>query len=419
MSAGPTDKPLAAVIAAGRSGSRDEFFFTVVNRSIAACRYDRASLWRLSPKPAILAVSGGAVPDPRSAFAAGWADILSRVKDPERSQILAAPEASAVWTPLRDGCGVVYERWEGATFSDADQAALEQLAEGYRIAWDAAGQQPATSGGKRKRLAWLAAAAAVLLCLMLIRVPLRVVADCEITARNPHLVAAPMDGIIEEVLVTPGQRVEAGEGLARYDSTLMEEELKISRRQVAVVEAELAGARARGFAETRFRGQTALLEARLEQELARLEALEVRFSRRVVTAGIGGMVQLDNARAWRGRPVATGQAILWLVDPADTGVTLWLPQDDRIDFDLSRPVTVHLSALGGESRAARHTSVSSFAQPAPEGGYAFPAEAEWLTQDDQPPLGLRGSASIYGEKTSLGYWLFRRPLAWLRRWVGV
>ncbi len=420
MTSAAPDKALAAVIAAGNAGSRGEFFFTLVNRSVTVCRYDRATLWQLSPKPEILAVSGSDDVDSRSSFVDAWSNILKSVKAPDVCQILSDQTLahSAVWLPLRESCGMVLERWDGAAFSNADVMVLEQLAAGYQTVWDSAGKERTKKAGKGK-LYRLAALVAVVLCLVFIRVPLRVVANCEVTARNPHLVAAPMDGVIDEILVAPGQRVEAGAALARYDSTLMEEELKISRRQVAVVEAELASARARGFSDARYRGQTAILEARLEQELARLEALEIRFSRRVVTAGTGGMVQLDNARAWRGRPVSTGQAILWLVDPEDTGVMLWLPQDDRVDFDLSRPVSVHLDAFGGESRQARLLYVSSFAQPTPGGGYAFPAEAEWLSATDQPPLGLQGSALVYGEEASLGYWLFRRPMAWLRRWLGI
>jgi hypothetical protein len=110
---------------------------------------------------------------------------------------------------------------------------------------------------------------------------------------------------------------------------------------------------------------------------------------------------------------------MWLVDPDDTRLAIWLPQDDRIDFDPARPVGIHLTAIGGEARTARLTYVSSFSQPTPDGVYAFPAEAEWLDGAKPPPLGLRGTASIYGEEVTLGYWLMRRPLAWARRWLGV
>ena len=433
MSAGAPDK-LDLILLAGRARGRDELFFTIVNRTVAACRYDRASLWTAGRRPVLLAVSGNEPADSKASFSVEWSGALRRLKKRAAGGVLNADSfadakfwpalsaktsgLSAVWQPVPGrNAGILFERWGGEVFSPADAEELSRMASAYAMVWKA--PRRINAGRIGKTVIWIVLLAAMATAMAVVRLPLRVVANCEVTARTPRLISAPMDGVIDEVLVAPGQRVKAGDRIALYDSRLMEEELKISRRQVAVVEAELASARARGFSEARFRGDTALLEACLEQEMARLEALEVRFSRRVVTAPIDGMVQLDDARAWRGKPVSTGQAILWLVDPEDTRVTLWLPQDDRIDFDMSRPVSIHLHAMGGETREADLTYISTFAQATPDGGYAFPAEAEWRGKDRSPPLGLRGSASIYGEETSLGYWLFRRPMAWVRRWLGV
>lgn len=423
--------PLAPVLEAGRADSVDAFVFVALNRSVEAVPYDRASLWRCLRRPETAAVSGAAVLDADSAFARGWAAALAALKpgaagllddtafstpDAYRAKAAETGGVSALWLPVpgRDDA-FLFERWGDRAFTPAEAAALGDLVAAYALAW------PGKTRGKRRtgRLVFWGAFAAIVAAMFLVRLPLRVVAPCEVTPRTPHLVAAPMNGIIDEIAVQPGQTVAAGEVLARYDARLMEDELAVSRRQVAVVEAELASARARGFNESRYRGEIALLEARLEQENARQAALEARYGLRLVTAGRGGVVQLDDARAWRGRPVSTGQAIMWLVEPDDSRVSLWLPQDDRIDLDLSRPIHIHLHALGGAARRARLTYVSSFAQPGADGVYAFPAEAEWLDDLPPPPLGLRGTASLYGEETSLGSWLFRRPLAWLRRQLGI
>ncbi len=434
MSGAASDVSLDLLLRAGQARDRDEWLFHIVNRSVEQTPYDRASVWTTRGAAKLLAISGNAVPDPRSPYAASWSALLSRLTHPADPGLLAPerfadPAAfltmaettgglSALWRPLPEsGLGVLFERWGGTPFAAADADALCRLVEGYGLV----GRQRRRRSPRRwlRVLLRLCLLAAVVAALALVRVPLRVVAGCEVVARNPRLVAAPLDGVIDEVAAKPGQTVALGDALAVYDSRMMEEELKISRRQVEVARAELASARARGFADARYRGETALLEARLEQELARLEALEVRFSQRLVAAPEAGMVQLDDARAWRGRPVATGQAILWLVNPADSRVKVMLPQDDRIDFDASRPISVHLHALGSETRTARLTYVSSFAQTGPEGVAYFPAEAEWENGGAPPPLGLRGTASIYGRDVSLGYWLFRRPLSWARRWLGV
>lgn len=427
-----TDPALDILVAAGESKSRGEWLFHIVNRTAKAVLYDRATAWDMRGRPALLAVSGNSVPDPRSPFASAWGNLLRSLqrnepgilspKDfPDEAEYRRMADTTgglaAVLCPVPgQRVAVLFERWGNSSFAPGEAETLSRLAKGYGMVRSPK-RVPARS---RRRILWPAVLAAACLALVFIRVPLRIAADCEVAPRDPRLVSAPMDGVIEEILVAPGAAVKKGDRLAVYDARLMEEELKISNRQVSVAEAELAAARARGFSDARYRGEVALLEARLEQELARRDALRVRHARRVITAPADGMVQLDDARAWRGRPVSTGQAVLWIVTPSDSRVKLWLPQNDRIDFDPSRPVAVHLHALGGEGRAARLTYVSAFAQPDSAGGYSFPAEADWADNSlEPPPLGLWGTASIYGEEASLGYWLFRRPLAWARRWLGV
>lgn len=325
----------------------------------------------------------------------------------------------AVWLPLPDtGQGICFERWGGADFTDGEIDALRALCAGYALTWRAFGGRGFRRSPRRRLAGWLIFFVLLAAALYGIRVPLRVMAGCEVTARSPVLIAAPMDGVIEEVTVRPGQEVGKGDVLALYNPRLMEEELRLARRRVAVVEAELASARARGFSEQRYRSEVSLLEARLEQEQARLEGAETRMAMLRVVAPEAGVVQMDDARAWRGKPVATGQAVMWLVNARDSRVSLWLPQDDRIEFDPARPVYVYLQALGGEPLRARLTHVSTFAQLSPEGVYAFPAEADWLDEGEPPPLGLRGTASLTGGEARLGYWLFRRPLAAIRLWLG-
>jgi hypothetical protein len=44
--------------------------------------------------------------------------------------------------------------------------------------------------------------------------------------------------------------------------------------------------------------------------------------------------------------------------------------------------------------------------------------AQWDSLEDAPILGLKGSAKVYGDKTVLGLYLLRRPMAVIRQWIG-
>jgi hypothetical protein len=49
----------------------------------------------------------------------------------------------------------------------------------------------------------------------------------------------------------------------------------------------------------------------------------------------------------------------------------------------------------------------------------FEAEAEWVNVDKPPRLGLKGSVVLYGEKVSFFYYLMRKPLGFVRKWIGI
>lgn len=53
-----------------------------------------------------------------------------------------------------------------------------------------------------------------------------------------------------------------------------------------------------------------------------------------------------------------------------------------------------------------------------DGQYAFELKAQMDAEQGSPTMGLKGMAKIYGERTSLIYYLLRRPLSHLRMWWG-
>jgi hypothetical protein len=127
----------------------------------------------------------------------------------------------------------------------------------------------------------------------------------------------------------------------------------------------------------------------------------------------------SDPHAWRGRPVQVGERILQIVDPEQTKVRIWLPGDDKIAFDRSRSLRVILAADPRRSRSADLEFVANHSELSPQQIPSFRAEAEWQGPQAGLQLGLEGSAVLYGENVCLGYWIARRPLAAIRRWLGV
>jgi hypothetical protein len=56
---------------------------------------------------------------------------------------------------------------------------------------------------------------------------------------------------------------------------------------------------------------------------------------------------------------------------------------------------------------------------APDGTLAYVIRAQLKEGQGLPRIGLRGTAKIYAGQVTLGYYLLRKPLAFMRRSLGI
>lgn len=429
---------------AGLSESRQQLIFRMLNRTIAYCRYDRAVLWSLSGRrPRLLGVSGSSDVNPQSPLVSEWGRIVAAL--PNRDAVTVVdPTAlrgqsdawealarrtnglSVIWLPIAvDGRRVAalwLERWGGSRFAPGEATRLEALALAYGIAWRS------VTRGSRRTLGELAARRRVFVALTMlllaaalffIRLPLRIVAPCEVVPNDPVAVTAPLNGVIDEIPVLPGRSIEAGELLAAYDKRVTLEEMKVARQQVQIIKSDLQRARVQAFEDPAARAEIALLENRLAQEEIRLHMAQQRVDRLEVRAPVGGTLMFADPHEWRGRPVQVGERLMLIVDPAHTKLRIWLPEHDNIQFDPSRSLTVVLGSDPSGSRKAALRFLANHSQVNSDGLTCFRAEADWVDPAPDVKMGLKGTAILYGDEVPLGYWLVRRPLAAVRRLAGI
>ncbi|MBI4617121.1 MAG: HlyD family efflux transporter periplasmic adaptor subunit [Planctomycetes bacterium] len=428
-------------VSAMRSPTRQALLFRVLNDTIQLLRYERASFWLFQRgRPFLLGVSGQVEVKRGSDLEVAWTNLVRAIgpgPDPRplpapvegpavkdwRTVDLGRTEFRALWVPLPVQRGAGVGLWldrTGADWTEAEMRVLQALASGLAAAWDklgGAGRMP-----RRRRVGallligvLLAGAAHVLFQR---EVPLRVVAPCRVTPLDPYLVTAPLGEVIEEVIVEPGQRVETGEPLFRYDPRARVEELEVARRQVAILTSQVDRARvlaARGEANA---GDLETLENRLAQEKARLALAEDAVARLVVRAPVAGVVQMGSPHEWRGKPVQIGERVLVLVDPEQTQVRIWLPVADNVPGLDERDVEVHLHAAPRDTLTARIVYLANDTSESPEGVSSYVADAAWIDGGDPPALGLSGTAVLFGREVTVAEWIFRKPLVRVRAFLG-
>lgn len=426
------------------SQNRQELSFRLLNRTIKLVAYDRAVLWDFGGrKPRCLGVSGHSKLEGHSEQVRRWLDLVRVMNQRAEHQVLTEesfpPQATEAWRVLaaqnggsavmwlpilEDGrllAGLWLERWNGRGWAMAELKLTASLAVSYAAAWRAHHRAPRWGLLARRlmRPNRLGLAALAMLVLSLLwQVPLRVVAPCEVVPKDPWVVTAPVNGVIAEVAVQPGQEVNPGDVLFSYDKRTALEDLKVARQQVEIIRSGLNRAKLQAFVDPKSRAEVGLLEHRLEQEETRLQMAQYTVSKLEVSAETKGRVVLDDPHRWRGRPVVLGETVLMIVNPQSNKVRIWLPETDNVDFDRDHPLKVVLNAFPEREHQASLTYVAQNVVTNPEGVASVLAEAQWQTEQPQMRIGLKGMAVLYGRRVPLAYWLLRKPLANTRNFLG-
>ncbi|MBY5926032.1 MULTISPECIES: HlyD family efflux transporter periplasmic adaptor subunit [unclassified Halomonas] len=454
MSASETPRPasLPALVLALRdramtAATRTELAFSIANDSYPLLRFRQALVVerRSASKVQVHCVSGLATPKERTPFL-NWVETLGVWLDqhysPSEARLLlreqldlppSLAEGWAQWWPEvlwlvplsptdpATSRGPAGRAWALFLLEQAPPEPLRPqlagLAHSWRYCWQALAPRRRALRLPRRRLWWLVLLAVVAILLLPVR--LSALAPAEIISLDSTAITSPLDGVVADMLVEPNQAVDAGTPLLRLDRSELESRAEVLKRQLDVARAELDAAgnlafddRSRLADMTRLRGQQA-------QRQAELTAIEARLERTLVVAPAAGVAVYSDRDDWEGRPVTTGERILRLADPAQPAVEIQLAAADAIALAPGAEVTVFLSAQPLTPLKATLTRTSYATQPDADGIDAYRLLARLDDADTTPArLGLHGTAKVYGERVSLGYYLLRRPLATLRAWTG-
>jgi len=335
----------------------------------------------------------------------------------EQADWQALSAAGVFWLPLLDRRGAAFGGlWlaREQPWSEAEQALLAQLSDGYSHAWLAL--QPA----KPWRLRWprrrmLALAAGVLLLLLL---PVRqsVLAPAEVVPIGGRVVAAPLDGVIAEFQIRPNQAVRSGDLLLRFDATTLKAQADVAERTLGVAEAELKANAQRAFADAESSARIDLLAARVEQKRAERDYARELLARAEVRAERDGIAVFADAERWTGKPVQTGERLMEIADPSRAELRIELAVGDAIGLEPGAEVALFLDSDPLNRHSARLERAAYEAQISPAGQLVYRLDASFA--EAPPRIGLRGTAKLFGRSVPLGLYLLRRPLAALRQGVG-
>ncbi len=330
------------------------------------------------------------------------------------------PYSQLYWQPLlgKDGAafgGLLFAREEPLREGEKYRAA--------RVAETAAHSWLALSGGKPVRRLpvidstkkkWIAAAIAVIL---LFPVRLTALAPAEVVAERPYIVAAPFSGRIASIEVMPNAPVKAGQVLLRFDDVRLENELELAEEKLAVARSRLERSTSSAFGEKDETSDIAIMRAEVEVAQAEYDYAKELAGQSAITAQRDGMALFSDRRDWEGRVVNVGDPIMQVVNPDQVMLRIDLPAAEQMSLEKGGKVKMWLDSQPLWAVDATLETASYQARQTPEGVLAFALTAK--LDGDNPRIGSRGTAQVYGRWVPFVYSLLRRPIAALRQFVGL
>lgn len=420
-----------------------EVAFRAVNDSSQVLRFDQAVLWRtdIFARPMVAAASGLADVSTDSPYQQWLVRLVQAIlTDPfDSARVLESaelPEAvradGAEWCPehlvhcpMRGPTGtplggILFFR--NQPFSEAELAAAEWVSRsaGYGL-WAWRSERHRARGWLIKRMNWKVAAvlAVALALVMLVPVPLSALAPAEITPLRPIPITSPLDGVVKEIVVKPNQIVKADEVVAILDDTPLRNRLELATKALDIARADLQRAQFKSFTDDASRLELQVLGARVQEKSAEANYLTELLGKSKLTAPQGGVAVFSSQDDWRGRPVQVGERVMLIADPSLIDVTIYMPPDDAVELEPGGRVELLLHVNPLSPLDAQIERASYEATPAPDGTLAYLVRARLLPGQGLPRIGLRGTAKVYAERVSLGYYLLRKPLAFVRRSLGI
>jgi multidrug resistance efflux pump len=232
-------------------------------------------------------------------------------------------------------------------------------------------------------------------------------------------VASPQDGVVSAFFVQPNANVKAGDKLFSLDDSALASKREVARRGVSVARSDLLVAQQRAFDDLKSKGELASATGRVDEKEAELSLVESSLDRVIVKAERDGIAVYADPNDWLGKPVQTGERVMQLADPRNAGVLVWLPVADALNLEPGAPMRLFLHTKPLDPLPATLLQTSYQAVLSPEGVSVYRLRGQFEAGADPARIGLRGTARVSGDWATLGYYLFRRPIAALREWTGL
>jgi multidrug resistance efflux pump len=409
------------------ANSKDEFGQTLVNKTSEIIEYDNALYWHLSNGfVSFDAVSGNQIIDKNGPYALklkNWVksntakDKVVYVKDDNINHAILYFQDLDSDTQY----GLILQR--KSEFQKAEKFLLDELSVMATHGAQYHNLKQAQKTGlitrfipKQRKAIYIAI---ILLLLAMFPVRETVTAQAEIIADSPIILTAPIDGIIQDLTVNPGDEVRNNDILGRMDYLRLEADLNIMQQQLGALQDKRAALSRSAIADTNKKSELQSLQNDIESKKIDIRYAEQQLERSFIRAKSDGTVIFSDKNSLIGRPIQTGDKIMEIANPDTIKIQIRIPPQSMIDIDKTDNIFVFMDAQPFKTYEAAITSIGYQATADYDGFLSYKVNAIFAEKPKDARIGWKGTAKIKGDHVMLIYSIMRKPIILFRNLTGI
>ncbi len=265
------------------------------------------------------------------------------------------------------------------------------------------------AAGRRRRWSLIAAILVGALCVPF---PYKIKCTTELQPVRKRFVPAPYDGVLERVLVEPGDTVVENQVVARMDGQEMDWQLAAARAEQKRHSKEQDAATTRGDTAA---AQVAQLQA--EQNEIRIQMLLRQIAQLEIRSPLEGVILDGDPREMEGAHLKMGQTLFEIGPIEQMVVEVRVPDDEIAHVDLGDSVRTRLDAFPHRPLTGTITRLAPQATTLDQKN-VFVAEVQLDNPQHIFRPGMKGQATITTAWRPLAWNLFHRAADKLPFWFG-
>ena len=250
-------------------------------------------------------------------------------------------------------------------------------------------------------------------------VSLSTIGQAEIVPEDPNFINAPINGVIKEVFVNNNDEVNLNTPLISFEKTQLQNDYDLSLQELRVIETELLQAQQSSFQSKADKALVSQLETKIQLAQENTNYKKILLERSTIISPAQGIAVIKNKSLILGKPYDIGETIMVVADPSFVSVEILMPVKDSITIQKNADISVFLDSDPMNVLKAKVLKFSYEPEVTSDNLMAYRVTAQLVETNNTPRIGLRGTAKIFGKEVRLFFYLFRKPVIFVRQTLGL